>query len=95
MTMSKGYQQHVDRRLHEGNIARFSRGRGQTGYIYHRDGRYWLLVVDERGGLDKEFEKPLAAWKRRQVFDERYVEVVAEDDVPAVVAALSRSRGDE
>jgi len=91
--MKGDYQRHVERRLRDGRLARVDRSRGETGYLYHRDGRYWLLVVDD--GLEKQYERPATARLRRRIIDEHDVEVVEQDDVPGPVAALSRARSDD
>jgi len=65
----------------------------RTGYLYHRDDRYWLLVVDD--GLEKQYERPAPARLRSRVIDEHEVVVVEQDAVPGPVAALSRARSED
>lgn len=90
--MSRSYQQHAERRMRDGQIVRFRPHNGERRYIYHRGGRYWMLVVDETGdGIEKRVEHPVGMYRRKCLFDEYHVEIVGENDVPGPVAALSRA----
>lgn len=87
--MSESYQRSVERRLREGDVAVVSM-RGKTGYIYHRDGRYWWLTV--RGGdYEEAEERPFPAYRRGRLFAEHGVRAVRPGRVPGPVAALSRA----
>lgn len=91
--MSEDYQRRVERKLRDGKVAVVDMGRSKTGYIYHRDGRYWM--VTRRGDDYDGGERPCPSHKRDRLFAEHAVRAAHSASVPGPVAALAREPEDE
>lgn len=87
----------MERRLRNGDIARFEPGRpGGTRYLYHQNGRYWMLSISDRGGeLEKQWGRAVSAFHLSRMYNENDVEVVSADQVPGPVTALSGAAATE
>lgn len=91
--MTGSYQRRVERNLRDGKVAVVDMGRKRTGYIYHREGRYWM--VTRRGDDYDGGERPCPVHKRDCLFDRHAVRAVHSASVPGPVSALAREPDDE
>lgn len=86
-----GYEKDAMRMMRrDGRVCVFEDG-GSTGYIYYAGRDAGFRVAYETRSGDWRGPGSLGGWELTRVFDENVVYCRDRDEVPGVVAALSRS----